>query len=491
MVANDSSLARLQAVKNLVVLMMENRSFDHMLGYLSLSGMEVNGLTGNETNPDDAGQPVKVFEFPPDFTAFHAPGKPLDESLDPRHDPDDVAQQLADGNQGFVRNFIAQKQPLPEHRGLPMGYFTDKHLPVYDYLARTFSVCDNWHASIPGDTMPNRCYSIAGQEGDVVTEKLSFLEHLIGGASWAHLMNIPIYDLPAFTRQLADEQWRWYSYDPASLRSVDSKYRELFHLDKDNFAYFDRKAVSLEMEAAEALFVGGSFLDDAANGQLRDVSWIDPNFIDLRVFDSNGDDDHPPSDVHAGQILVLDLLEALVNSPQWEDTVLVITYDEHGGFYDHVIPPAVPANDGGRFATYGVRVPALVIGPRVQQGVCSTLFDHTSLIQSVLRRFASNAEQAIDAMPQRVRTANHIGDCLLEETRTDISTATLNSRIAELRQTVSAWSHQAALARHAQPQARSLSPDGAGHPLVMHEFARDFLKFSLLMRHLGLPAGRP
>ncbi|HEX3329781.1 MAG TPA: alkaline phosphatase family protein [Gaiellales bacterium] len=488
--APSEALERLQEVKHLVVLMMENRSFDHMLGYLKLNGVAVDGLTGNETNPDDAGRPVKVFEFPPDFTAFHKLGEPLDESLDPRHDPDDVADQLAGGNQGFLKNFIAKKSPK-QHRHLPMGYFTDKHLPVYDYLARTFSVCDAWHSSIPGDTMPNRCYSIAGEQGPSVADKLGIFEDVVGSTVWPQLKDLPIYDLAAFTRQLDDSQWRWYSHDPATLRSVDSRYRKLFDLHKDNFAYFNKKAISLETQAAEVLLVGGSFLDDAANGKLRDVSWIDPNFIDLRTFDSTGDDDHPPSDVHAGQQLVLNLFESLVNSPQWADTVLVITYDEHGGFFDHVIPPNVAAGDGGKYATYGVRVPTLVIGPRVENGVCNTFFDHTSLIATILHRFAKNPDHAIAAMPPRVQSAAHIGSCLLEQPRTDVGPSDLAAPIAELHKKVNAWNLLAEATRHAQPNAPSPAPDGAGHPLIPHDFQADFLKFALTMRRLGLPAGRP
>jgi phospholipase C len=493
MAANDD-LARLDGVDHVVVLMMENRSFDHMLGYLQMAGMDVNGLTGTETNPDDTGKPVKVFEFPPDFTAFHKPGEPLDESLDPCHDPDDVAEQIANRNKGFVKNFIAKKNPPPEHRNLPMGYFTATHLPVYDYLAHTFCVCDSWHSSIPGDTMPNRCYSIAGEEGPSVVGKLDIFSHLVGSAVWSELESIPIYDLKAFTGHLDDSQWRWYSHDPATLRAVDGEYRRLFHRRKDNFAYFSKKTVSLELEAAEVLFVGGSFLDDAANGTLRDVSWIDPNFIDLQIFDPTGDDDHPPSDIHAGQGLVLDLFEALVNSPQWNETVLVITYDEHGGFHDHVHPPRVPKADRGKYRpyeTYGVRVPALVIGPRVQKHPCSTFFDHTSLINTILRRFAKDPDRALGAMPHRVRSAQHIGSCLLDEPRTDVGPADLAKPIADLHQKLRGWKHQAAALRHAQPNARSLSPDGAGHPLVMHEFQENFLKLALTMRHLGLPSGRP
>ncbi len=128
---------------------------------------------------------------------------------------------------------------------------------MYDYLAHTFCVCDSWHSSIPGDTMPNRCYSIAGEEGPSVVDKLDIFSHLVGSAVWSKLESIPIYDLKAFTRHLDDTQWRWYSHDPATLRAVDGEYRRLFHRRKDNFAYFSKKTVSLELEAAEVLFVGG------------------------------------------------------------------------------------------------------------------------------------------------------------------------------------------------------------------------------------------
>lgn len=128
----------LAKIKHIVVLMMENRSFDQMLGYLQQAGMpEVEGLTGLERNFDDEGNEYKVFEFAEDETAFHAPGKPLDKSLDPGHSPRSVAQQLSEDNGGFVKNFIAEKKPPEQWRRLPMGYYTAKHLPVYDFLARS------------------------------------------------------------------------------------------------------------------------------------------------------------------------------------------------------------------------------------------------------------------------------------------------------------------------------------------------------------------
>ena len=261
--------------------------------------------------------------------------------------------------QGFVKNFLATRKDkqgnaveIPdEYRDLVMGYYTGRHLPVYDHLARNYCVCDHWHASIPGDTWPNRLYSLAATTSESVGHKLGIFR--FKELSIAKLLrNIPVFEVEAFTRHLDDAQWRWYSHDPATLRAADAHYRDLLHLHRDNFTYFNRRRVSFATEAAESLIdARDSFLDDAAKNELRGVSWIDPNFIDLSVLDPNSNDDHPPSDVGAGQAFVLKLYEALANSPAWEDTMLVITYDEHGGFYDHVSPPKV--DDGSEYETYG------------------------------------------------------------------------------------------------------------------------------------------
>jgi len=169
-------------------------------------------------------------------------------------------------------------------------------------------------------------------------------------------------------------------FRPGALKDFDG-------LQRDNFAYFDRRRVSDLTEWAEgAITARDSFLDDVARGQLRDVSWIDPNFVDVSVLEAISNDDHPPSSVLNGQSLVLEIYEALYKSTAWEDTMLVIVYDEHGGFYDHVHPP--PALDDPEFRTLGVRVPAIVVGPRVRQQVCHTLFDHPTLIKTILNRFA-------------------------------------------------------------------------------------------------------
>jgi phospholipase C len=491
----DEGLQRLEAIKHIVVLMMENRSFDQVLGHLKRSGMpEVNGLTGGEVNHDEQGNAYPVHEFQPDETVFHPDLDQTGKVLDPCHSKACVQQQLADGNGGFVKNFLAtrtlrgQHVELPEeYRGLVMGYYTAEHLPVYDYLARQYCVCDAWHASVPGDTWPNRLYALSGREGPSIGHKPGIRDRLAsllrGVPLIGALPNAPIFEVQAFTRHLADEQWRWYSHDPATLRAADDRYRS-FNLRRNNFTYFDRKRVSQVTQALESAIVArDSFLDDAARGELRDVSWIDPNFIDLSVLDPNSNDDHPPSDVLAGQALVLELYEALAKNPNWEETLLVIVYDEHGGFYDHVAPPAVDDDSG--YSTLGVRVPALVIGPRVRQFVCHETFEHTALIASILRRFAADPEAAIAAMPPRVRHAPHLGSVLQAEPRRDIGDHT------DLRKQVTDWRIKARQRRRAAAGKHSPVFDGAGRRPEPHQFQEEFLQFAVAMREKGLPPGQP
>lgn len=475
-----AAIGPLEQIEHIVVLMMENRSFDHMLGYLRNDGMpEVRGLVGDESNVDAANVEHRVYAYPPE---------PFPDSFDPCHAPKCVAKQLEGGNRGFVRNFegwmAARKVDPPPDPGYVMGHYTAQHLPVYDFLARNFCVCDAWHSSIPGDTMPNRLYSIAGQEADPLGAQLGDLLSWLPATVRDEFAKAPIYDLPAFTHQLQDDDWRWYSHDPATLRAVDGGYRSFPNLDRDNFAWFDKKEISLGMQVGELpIMLDDSFLDDAAKGRLRKVSWIDPNFVNLKVFDTSSDDDHPPSHVHAGQQLVLTLYDSLARSPSWDDTLLIITYDEHGGFYDHVSPPSVPDDDGSSYQTLGVRVPALVVGPRVQKQVCHTQFDHTSLISTILRRFAANPDEALANMGKRTEAAEHLGVCLGEVVRDDIPS---HSYLHE----VLAGRHLEARARR-RPAIGGASPasDGAGHDMVLHDFQSDFVKFAMLMRHAGLLPG--
>jgi phospholipase C len=484
-------IERLNAIEHIVVLMMENRSFDQMLGYLKRDGLpDVEGLDGTESNPDDHDTDLGVYELGPDETAFHLPQDITGKVLDPCHSQPCVAKQLEGPNKGFVKNFIATRsEPIPpEFHKLPMGYYGAKDLPAYDLLARGFSVCDHWHSAVPGDTWQNRLYAMAGKEAkNVVPPLLKDVAKAIGGVA-EKLAGAPIYAVEAFTRQLAQEQWRWYSHDPATLRAADDNYRQFHLMDdpyKENFAFFSRQTVSLLTKLLEgASLSGDSFLDDAAKGRLRPLSWIDPNFIDLKVLETASNDDHPPSDIRAGQSLVLEVYEALRKSPSWQDTLLVITYDEHGGFYDHVSPPGV-ADDGSGHKTLGVRVPALLVGPRVPAQVCHEEFDHTTLIKTILQRFAADPAAAIAKMGPRVAAAQHLGVALADEPRNETPDP------SEARKKINDWHMEAREERRASPGGASKAPDGAGQQLSLHEFQKDFAKFALTMREEGLPAGQP
>jgi phospholipase C len=488
---------RLQAIKHIVVLMMENRSFDQMLGYLMRDGLDqVRGLRGDESNPDERGEPCTV--RPCDLS------EPLDKLYDPCHSTDCVAEQLQNHNGGFVKNFMSkfisegQLDPAfdPQYRDLVMRYYTGDLLPVYDALARAYCVCDAWHSSVPGDTWPNRLYSLAGRHAKRAPPPLmDRIRSFLPGPLKKKLDSVPIYEVEAFTRQLSRDQWRWYSHDPATLRMSDKTYRDfrfwrLRHdaLQLDNFAYFDRRRVSFVTEWLEQRITArDSFLDDAARGQLRDVSWIDPNFFDAKVLDPDSNDDHPPTSVIAGQALVLEVYEALYKSKAWDDTLLVVVYDEHGGFYDHIEPP--PAGDDPEFRTLGVRVPALVIGPRVARAVCHTRFDHTALIKTILTRFVpeeqGQRDAAIAAMPPRVRDAQHLGVVLDDRPRTDLPDPT------QIRPRVDEVLGQMRDARRAAREQASRAPDGVGQLHEFHEFQEEFLLFAHRMRKKGLPPGQP
>jgi phospholipase C len=513
----DADAQRLRTLKHIVVLMMENRSFDHMLGYLKREGMdEVDGLTGEEFNLDTSGRRVHVHAFDAEDTRLQRHGEALQKRLDPDHSPRGVQVQLgpgygADGrNGGFVKSFLESRDPDdrdPDLASVPMGYYTSKDVPVYDHLARQYCVCDRWYASIPGDTWPNRMYALTGEEGPKAVDGEGFFGD-VAKLPWLgkRLRGVPLYDGKAFTRQLRDEQWHWYSHDPATLRAADPTYRDLRDLKDDNFSFFDRAKVSRLTKLLEHEIVDGdSFLDDAARNRLAQVSWIDPNFYDVHVRETVSNDDHPPSDIRAGQAFVLDVYDALRRSPEWEDTLLIVTYDEHGGFFDHHDPPKLPAGDPSTHGTYGLRVPALIVGPRVRRQVLHEpipgaeqdgrpQFDHTSLIKTILLAFAEDPEAAVAAMPPRVQAAPHLGSVLLDAPRHDVDEprnarslmALWRQEARERREALKPVSEEARAA--GEEGTRSAAPDGAGQPQRLTDFQEDWLTFALALRQKGVEA---
>jgi phospholipase C len=283
-------------------------------------------------------------------------------------------------------------------------------VPAYDFLAREFVVCDCWFASLPTDTFPNRRYSIAGRSGNDDTTPSS-----------KEVRDSP----PAYTEKTIFEvlqehgvEWNiFYSDIPFAI-----VYKRLIQ-----DAQFTRRMLGLSIgDAAD--------LEHAAElGDLPSVTWIEPNFSDFRESAAAASDDHPPGSITNGQRLVGDVYSALSRSPAWSKTLLIITYDEHGGFYDHVLPagfskdadhpaPGGPPDDNPRHARYGVRVPAFVISPWVQRGAAfHETFDHTTLLSTILRRFCPDA---VGALGLRTLNAKDVGPILSSSApRTDIPQA--------------------------------------------------------------------
>jgi len=383
-VALDPGVANLDKIKHVVALMMENRSFDQMLGYLTLKGVrvDINALTPAMKN---------TYEGTP-YPVHHLNSTTLRSDQDPCHDGRCVAEQLADDNQGFVRNYAATHPGYPADYGLVMGYFDETQVPAYGFLAEEFTVCDQWYSSVRGATWPNRLYALAGR----------------AAGSKDNPPGVPRYNVPSFVRRLdaANVSWKWYCYpllNPwggilTTLQIADDQYNT--------------------STAGNSAFCDPDFFDDAANGRLASVSWIDPDF-GYPFHGRYENDDHPPADVMAGQELVSKVFHAVSQGPLWKETLLVIVYDEHGGFYDHQYPTATPEDDDPDFREYGARVPAFVISPWAKRRFVATdCYDHTSLIKTILLRFCRTNDQIPD-LGARVNAARHLGGLLSLDTPRD------------------------------------------------------------------------
>jgi phospholipase C len=401
-------VVNLTKVDHIVVVMLENRSFDHMLGYLSLVGEreDIDGLRPGLVN-EHLGRKYPIHHL--DATAL---------DVDPNHSSVAIDVQIADGAMsGFVASLartLADRAVADGDPAVAMGYYDGSDVPVYDHLAREFAVCNRWFSSVPGATLPNRLYALSGRAA--------------GSRDDVARPRPPLYQNASFVRHLDANRipWRWYSFDPGTLRLADAHYL-LGH--PKQFAYFSKTGLPWQtMLDPTVNDKVGSFLEDAANGALPAVSWIDPAFTNFNPLGFPVNDDHPTADIVDGQELVLAIYDALASSPQWERSLLVIVYDEHGGFYDHVPPPPAADDDPVTFGSYGVRVPAMIVSPWIEpQSVSNTVFDHTSIIKTILMRFCPQAlEQPAEPtrtsrphklgspryLGERVARASHLGELL-------------------------------------------------------------------------------
>jgi phospholipase C len=234
---------------------------------------------------------------------------------------------------GFIREHAADAGP--EHGDEVMGYYRREQLPIYYAMADEFVLCQRWFCSVRGPTWPNRMYLHAAQSA---------------GRKNNDSPSPPGFRFPTIYDSLeaAGIDWKYYYTDLpflalwASLRSRTNRLRPV-----------------------------EEFFEDARSGQLPPVTVVDPGFT--------LNDDHPPHDTQLGQAFIAAVLRTLGNSPQWQRSLFILTYDEHGGFFDHVPPPTIPderADQG--FGALGPRVPSFLVSPWAKRGfVSSTLYEHS------------------------------------------------------------------------------------------------------------------
>jgi len=397
----------LMQINHVVVVMLENRSFDHLLGFLYQSsgnvsplGQPFEGLKGTESNRDGQGGSVQVFPIvPTDPYPYFRPGaNPGEGYLNTNSQlfgstqaPSPIAPAT---NDGFVTNFAytlsweskesGQVIPGTEASQI-MGIYTPHALPILSSLAAGYAVCDYWFASAPTETFPNRAFVNMGTSQGYVKDKTT-----------------SVYTAPSIYTALSNNSVSWavYGYDAPPL--TRGSVADITNAPESNFGEF------ADFQAA------------ARNGSLANYVFLEPQW------GSSGNSEHPDYDMSKGEQFLHDVYYALFSTPVWNQTLLIITYDEHGGCYDHVPPPenAVPPDNsagelGFDFRRFGLRVPTVLISPLIAAGTVfrtgsEVPFDHTSILATAEERFGVSNLTARDA------AAPHVGGVLtLQTPRTD------------------------------------------------------------------------
>ncbi|HTK28414.1 MAG TPA: alkaline phosphatase family protein, partial [Vicinamibacterales bacterium] len=296
-------------LSHIVVLMMENRSFDHLLGALKQDDDRIDGLAGTESNLDTTGSPAPVRPL----AAYQGQLDP-----DPDHHFAGVDLQIFDGNMandrvatmgGFVKSYFTQRRDVA-HSRLVMNYFPPERLPVLTTLATEFAVFNGWFSSIPGPTLCNRAFAHYGTSFGQVDMTIFYPN--------------PMYR--SIYQRLIDngKRAKIYYFDTASSTM---EVVNLLQHQPQLFATFDQ------------------FLADCAAGTLPDYSFVEPNYSDHDVNGANlpASDQHPDHDIREGERFIASVYTAIRSNPAlWASTALLVVYDEHGGIYDHVPPPACP-----------------------------------------------------------------------------------------------------------------------------------------------------
>jgi phospholipase C len=365
-----------------VYLMMENRSYDHYLGARALEGLGGDGLRPGLTNPTINGDAVAPYPAPDDRGT--AVASVCD--IDPPHG---WAASHAQFNAGAMDGFLTEHQM--DHGGLvtaiePMKYMTRANLPISWALADAYTSCDRWFCSVMGPTLPNRAYwhaatSFGIDNNNEVLEKFS---------------SVPV---PTIYNRLqeAGVDWRFY-YGNLAVASLLANPGP-FQIDVG-----PADGTGKLRRFGDAFTGTGQFFKDCAAGNLPPVVYIDPGF--------SANDDHPPVHPILGQELIGAVYTALARSPQWKNCLLVVTYDENGGYYDHVPPPMTTDDTMAKFGVpgfeqLGFRVPTIVAGPYVKENYISSVqYDHTSALKHLQNVFG------LAPLTARSEAATDLTDCI-------------------------------------------------------------------------------
>lgn len=325
-------------IKNVIVLMEENRSFDHMLGFLKREVPELDGLTGKEYNPNDVKNPKGSRTYVDDKSPYISPYDP-DHSFNATifkifgsFEPGKVAHM-----DGFAEYEHKYRKEDPK---VVLDMFTPERVPIISTLAKEFAVFDHWFSSVPGPTHPNRLYChSATSHGSIDND--------VPHGGWPQTT---IYD--HITE--ANLTWRMYYTDSIWALMLKNLRKAEY---KNNFRPIEQ------------------FYEDCKTGDLPNYTWLEPQYAPTKT--SPAQDQHPDHTVAAGEQIMKKAYEAIRASPAWNSSLFIITYDEHGGFYDHFPTPleGVPSPDDienkqfkFNFNRLGIRIPAVLISPWINKG---------------------------------------------------------------------------------------------------------------------------
>jgi phospholipase C len=363
-------------IKHVVVLMLENHSFDQMLGAIRSEFPDLEGVDPAipGTNRDKDGM-----AYSQALTAATSV------QHDPMHELDNVLHQLEGNNGSFVLDYSeAYPATTPDERQQIMGYFAPSALPSLHEFARHFTICDHWYSSVPGPTWANRFFVHSGTSlGRVqMPEGWRDIPHLISLCSG--------YDQDTI-------------YDRLNERGIPWK---VYHGDIPQSLVLSHQRTIQNARRYEFMDV---FYNDATGQEEQFPAYC---FIEPSYYWPGQNDDHPPHTTLRAQTLLGKVYNVLrQNDRLWTSTLLVVLYDEHGGFYDHVPPPNAVPPDGHTLPNFsfdrlGVRVPALLVSPWVERTVIKTDFDHTSLLKYLTEKWG------LGPLTERVARAQSFGSAI-------------------------------------------------------------------------------